>query len=60
MRPEVIHVTEMALNRGQCNAHAQHSHVRRDPVPGKPGRWAQILCPWQESLELLQLLLVFS
>jgi len=49
----------MALNREQCNAHIHHTHVRRDLVPGKPGRWAQIVCPWLESLELLQLL-VFS
>jgi len=54
MRPEVIHVINMALPRGQCNAHTHHIHVRRSLVPGKPGRWAQIVFPWLESLKLLR------
>jgi hypothetical protein len=46
MRPEVIRVTGMALNRGQCNAHAHRFHVRHSLVPGKPGCRAQIVFPW--------------
>jgi hypothetical protein len=55
MRAGVIHVIATARNRGQCNAHAHHVHVRRSLVLGNPGRRAQIVFPWLKSLELPQL-----
>lgn len=55
MRAGVIHVIATTLHRGQCNAHAHHFHVRRSFVLGNPGRRAEIVFPWLESLERLQL-----
>ena len=55
MRAEVIHVIATTLHRGQCNVNALFVHVRRSLVLGNPGRRAQIVFPWLESLELPEL-----
>ena len=55
MRAGVLHVIAKAIHRGQCNANAHYVHVRRSLVLGNPGRRAQIVFSWLESLELPEL-----